>query len=109
MTHNQIENAKSGIETDVLIFLESRFDSILKIQKDNKEEQKEVNERIFSTLSEVKCLVNKALNKQEVNEAVDKIKNSKANKIGEFFITMGVSAATAAAIIAFFNMLTLKP
>ena len=114
MKNQSVEEAKEGISTDVLIYLENRFDGI-------ENRQKEVNKVLFEKLSEInkttnenltvaknqnsrifkleekheKCPGAVAIENQKIKNAEDIIKGKKSYKVGELFVT----SATAAGII----------
>lgn len=50
---------KSGIESDVLIYLDNRFDSLRKEQKQARSEQNVINDKIFDLLRELKSTTDK--------------------------------------------------
>ena len=114
MENKNLNQVKEGISTDVLLYLENRFDGI-------ENRQKEVNKVLFEKLSEINKTTNENLNvaltqnsrifklekkheicpgaiaieNQKIKKAEDIIKGKKSYKVGELFVT----SATAAGII----------
>ena len=114
----------NGIATDVLLYLDNRFDSI-------KKEQQITNRRLFEKLDEISKVSNEqllvaktqnsriykleekhnacpgaaALREIEIMEAENLIKDKKENKIGTFVVNLAATSTVAAAILSFFAYL----
>lgn len=102
LLNSNINELKAEMKKDVNAIYE-KLNTVSDVTNENLVVAKTQNSRIYKLEKKHEdCPGAKALARQTTDDAVDEIKNSKSNKLGEYILQTALTASVASAILGFY-------